>query len=30
VRDLYLGRKPFVDISPLAVGRTERQERNVV
>jgi sarcosine oxidase subunit beta len=30
VRDLYLGREPFVDISPLTVGRTERQERNVV
>jgi sarcosine oxidase, subunit beta len=30
VRDLYLGRKPFVDISPLAAGRSERPERNVV
>jgi sarcosine oxidase, subunit beta len=30
VRDLYLGREPFVDISPLAAGRGERPERNVV
>jgi hypothetical protein len=30
VRDLYLGREPFVDISPLDAGRGERPERNVV
>jgi sarcosine oxidase, subunit beta len=30
VRDLYLGREPFVDVSALAAGRPERQERNVV
>ena len=30
VRDLYLGRQPFVDVTPLGVGRPERQERNVV
>jgi sarcosine oxidase, subunit beta len=30
VRDLYLGKQPFVDISPLAAVRTERRERNVV
>jgi sarcosine oxidase, subunit beta len=30
VRDLYLGREPFVDVSPLAAGRNERPERNVV
>jgi sarcosine oxidase subunit beta len=30
VRDLYLGREPFVDISALAAGRPERRERNVV
>ena len=30
VRDLYLGRKPFVDVSALAAGRPERRERNVV
>ena len=30
VRDLYLGREPFVDVSALAVGRPERPERNVV
>jgi sarcosine oxidase subunit beta len=30
VRDLYLRREPFVDISPLAAGRSERPERNVV
>ena len=30
VRDLYLGREPFVDVSPLAAGRGERHERNVV
>jgi glycine/D-amino acid oxidase-like deaminating enzyme len=30
VRDLYLGRKPFVDISPLSAQRDERHERNVV
>jgi glycine/D-amino acid oxidase-like deaminating enzyme len=30
VRDLYLGREPFVDISPLDAGRGGRPERNVV
>jgi sarcosine oxidase, subunit beta len=30
LRDLYLGRKPFVGVSALAAGRTERRERNVV
>ena len=30
VRDLYLGREAFVDVSPLAAGRNERPERNVV
>jgi sarcosine oxidase subunit beta len=30
VRDLYLGREPFVDVSALAAGRSERPERNVV
>jgi sarcosine oxidase subunit beta len=30
VRDLYLGREPFVDVSPLSAGRAERRERNVV
>jgi sarcosine oxidase subunit beta len=30
VRDLYLGREPFVDVSALAAGRGARQERNVV
>ncbi|WP_329005466.1 FAD-binding oxidoreductase [Kribbella sp. NBC_00709] len=34
IRDLYLGREPFVDISPLDAGRfqrsTTRAERNVV
>jgi sarcosine oxidase subunit beta len=30
VRDLYLGREPFVDVTPLAAGRSERPERNVV
>jgi sarcosine oxidase subunit beta len=30
VRDLYLGREPFVDVSALEVGRGERPERNVV
>lgn len=30
VRDLYLGREPFVDVSALAAGRAERRERNVV
>ena len=30
VRDLYLGEEPFVDVSPLAAGRGERPERNVV
>jgi sarcosine oxidase subunit beta len=30
VRDLYLGREPFVDVSALAAGRPERHERNVV
>jgi sarcosine oxidase subunit beta len=30
VRDLYLGREPFVEVSALAAGRPERHERNVV
>jgi len=30
VRDMYLGREPFVDVSALAAGRPERRERNVV
>src|SRR5215212_1817214 len=30
VRDLYLRREPFVDVSPLAAGRAERRERNVI
>jgi sarcosine oxidase, subunit beta len=30
VRDLYLGREPFADVSALTVGREERRERNVV
>ncbi len=30
VRDLYLGREPFVDVSALGAGRPERRERNVV
>ena len=30
VRDLYLRRQPFVDVSALRVGREERRERNVV
>jgi len=30
VRDLYLGREPFVDVSALAAGRPDRRERNVV
>jgi sarcosine oxidase subunit beta len=30
VRDLYLGREPFADVSALAAGRAERRERNVV
>jgi glycine/D-amino acid oxidase-like deaminating enzyme len=30
VRDLFLRRQPFVDVSALAAGRTERRERNVV
>jgi sarcosine oxidase, subunit beta len=30
VRDLYLGRRPFADVSALAAGRGERRERNVV
>jgi sarcosine oxidase, subunit beta len=30
VRDLYLGREPFADVSALAAGRGERRERNVV
>jgi sarcosine oxidase subunit beta len=30
VRDLYLGREPFVNVSALAAGRPERRERNVV
>jgi len=30
VRDLHLGREPFVDVSGLAADRGERPERNVV
>jgi sarcosine oxidase, subunit beta len=30
VRDLYLRREPFVDVAPLAAGRSERRERKVV
>ena len=30
VRDLYLRREPFVDVTALAAGRPERRERNVV
>jgi sarcosine oxidase subunit beta len=30
VRDLYLRRRPFVDVAPLAADRAERRERNVV
>jgi sarcosine oxidase, subunit beta len=30
VRDIYLGREPFVDVSVLAARRPERHERNVV
>jgi sarcosine oxidase, subunit beta len=30
VRDLYLRRKPFVDVAPLAAGRPERRELGVV
>ena len=30
VTDLYLGREPFVDVTPLAADRRERRERNVV
>jgi sarcosine oxidase, subunit beta len=30
VRDLYMGREPFVDVSALGAGRPERRERNVV
>jgi sarcosine oxidase subunit beta len=30
VRDLYLGRAPFVDITPLAAGRAHRWELGVV
>jgi hypothetical protein len=30
VSDLYLGREPYVDVSPMAAGRNERPERNVV
>jgi sarcosine oxidase, subunit beta len=30
VRDLYLRREPFVDVAPLAAGRPDRRERNVV
>jgi glycine/D-amino acid oxidase-like deaminating enzyme len=30
VRDLYLGRPPFVDVAALSAGRGERPERNVV
>jgi sarcosine oxidase subunit beta len=30
VRDLYLGVEPFVDVSPLALGRRRRPEQNVV
>jgi sarcosine oxidase, subunit beta len=30
VRDLYLGRRPFVDVAALGAGRGERREKNVV
>ena len=30
VRDLYLRREPFVEVGPLAAGRAERRERNIV
>jgi sarcosine oxidase, subunit beta len=30
VRDLYLGREPFVDVAPLAAGRPDRRELGVV
>ena len=30
VRDLYLGREPFVDVSALSADRGQRPERNVV
>ena len=30
VRDIYLRREPFADVSALAAGRPERRERNVV
>ena len=30
VRDLYLRREPFADVSALSLGREERRERNVV
>jgi sarcosine oxidase subunit beta len=30
VRDLYLGRPPFVDVAPLAAGRRERRELGIV
>jgi sarcosine oxidase subunit beta len=30
VRDLYLRREPFVDVTPLAAGRPERRELGVV
>jgi sarcosine oxidase subunit beta len=30
VRDLYLGREPFVDVAPLSADRPHRPERNVV
>jgi sarcosine oxidase subunit beta len=30
IRDLYLGRQPFVDVAPLAAGRPERRELRVV
>jgi sarcosine oxidase, subunit beta len=30
VRDLYLRRRPFVDVAPLAAGRRERREMGVV
>lgn len=30
VRDLYLGREPFADVSALSAGRAARRERNVV
>ena len=29
VRDLYLGRPPFVDVAPLAAGRRERRELGI-